>query len=262
MGVVDSRLRVHHPCPYCDVSVAFPDSLLLLWCDNRRDVFLISAPEPGELREVLSALRDSLHARLLVREGSDAIVEVPDFEWSSPPSVTGLARRAGVWVLHPVVYHGGTETYRMVADSKARLQRLVERLRRLGDVEILSVADRAGLSMIRDAPTASVHFFEGLTDRQVKCLVAAYEEGLLAVPARNRWEEVAKRQGLSRSTFGEHLRKGQWRLLANSYASLKGRASAEVRPVLLPATTTGRSSPRRTPLRGTRDPASESERAP
>ena len=233
--MVDARVRVHHPCPYCEISVEFPRSLLLLWCDNGRDVFLLSSPNPAELERLIRALRRSFHARPLLRDGAEAVLTLPDFAWSSPPSVTGLARRTRVWVLHPVVYFGGTETYRFVAQSRPELQKLILRLRRIGDVELLSVSNRADLGTIRDLPTASVHFFEGLTDRQAQALTAAFEEGLLDVPARAKWGDVARRRGLSRSTFGEHLRKGQHRLLANSYASLKARIRTSERPVLLPA---------------------------
>lgn len=235
MPTVDVSLRVRHPCPYCDVSVAHPRALLLLWCDNRRDVFLVSAPDRPELRRVLARVRSAFRARVLLAEGSVAVVALPEFEWSSPPSVTGLARRAGVWVLHPVVYYGGMETYRLLASSRSVLDRFVRRLRQLGDVELLSVTERVGLEPVRDQSTASVHFFGGLTDAQARSLVAAYEGGLFEVPSRSSWEEVAERQGLSRSTFGEHLRKGQLRLLRNSYAALKSRAAAYETPVLLRA---------------------------
>jgi predicted DNA binding protein len=236
MGLVDARVRVHHPCPYCDLSQSSPRTLLLLWCDNRRDVFLVSAPDSSELRRVSSALRTMFHGRTLLSDGHRAVVEVPDFEWSSPPSVTGMARRAGVWVLHPVVYSDGTETYRLLADSKARLNRLISRVRRLGDVELLSVNERSDLTAVRDQPTATVHFFEGLTNRQAESLVAAFDGGLYDVPVRSSWASVARRLGLSRSTFGEHLRKGQRRLLVNSYASLRARSGTSQTPLLLPAT--------------------------
>ena len=250
MTVVDAHVRVHHPCPYCDISVEFPRTLLLLWCDNRRDVFLVSAPDELERRRVVSALRASFHARCLLVDGRDALVMVPDFEWADPPSVTGLARKVGVWVLHPVVYFDGKETYRFLAPRKLELNRLVSRMRRLGEVELLSVSDRQRLDSVRDLPEASVHFFEGLTDRQARSLVAAYEGGLFDVPARTRWNEIAQRQGLSRSTFGEHLRKGQLRLLANSIVSLKARVGADEESTVLSATGPARRVTR-TPLQGT-----------
>jgi len=249
--VVDARVRVHHPCPYCDISVEFRRSLLLLWCDNRRDVFLVSAPDAAEQRAVVAALRDSFHAATLAADGNDALLAVPDFEWASPPSVTSLARRTAVWVLHPVVYYGGTETYRFVAPGKPELRALIERLRTLGAVEILSISGRARLGAVRDLPAAQVHFFEGLTEKQARCLLAAYEGGLLDVPARSKWGDVARREGLSRSTFGEHLRKGQWRLLENSYSALKNRLAAPDTPQIL-APTSARRAVRRSPLRGIR----------
>ena len=253
MVVVDARIRVHHPCPYCDLSVEFPETLFLLWCDNRRDIFLVASPSVEELHRVGQALRDSFHARRLIEDGREALVLVPDFEWAEPPSVTGMARKVGVWVLHPVVYFGGTETYRLLSPTKTALNRLVARARRVGDVEVLSVSERSGLDSVRELPTASVHFFEGLTDLQARSLVAAYEGGLYDVPSRASWGAVAQSVGLARSTFGEHLRKGQWRLLRNSYAALKMRARLTAKPLLLKATGPARKG-QRTPLRGIRDP--------
>jgi len=235
VAVVDARVRVQHPCPYCDLSVAFPRTVFLLWCDNRRDTFLLSCPDPAEARRVVATLRRSFHARVLLSDGPSALIELPDFEWPDPPSVTGLARRAGVWVLPPVVYADGRETYRFVSPDRGRLNRLIRRARRLGEVEILSLSDRSGLESMRDFPTASVHFFEGLSDRQTRALVAAHDGGLLEIPARASWAEVARREGLSRSTFGEHLRKAQLRILRNSYALLRARAAVAVTaPVVLP----------------------------
>lgn len=252
MSVIDAQVRVHHPCPYCDVSVEFPRTLLLLWCDNGRDVFLVSSPDTAELQQVLSALRAAFHARVIIVDGKEAIVHVPDFAWADPPSVTGLARRTGVWVLHPVLYFDGKETYRFLTSRKSELTGLIERVRRLGDVEILSVSEHTDLGGVRDRAATSIHLFEGLTPRQARSLVAAYEGGLFDVPARSRWEEVAHREGLSRSTFGEHLRKGQLRLLANSYAALKARARHVEAPVVLP-TTSPPPGAHRNPLRGFRD---------
>jgi predicted DNA binding protein len=244
MTVVDARIRVHHPCPYCDLSVRYPGVLLLLWCDNRRDTLLLSSPEPEALASVVAAFQRSFHGKVLLAEAESALIEVPDFEWPDPPSVTRLARAGGVWVLPPVVYAEGRETYRLLAPTRERLQRLIQRLRRLGEVEILSVSDRAGLESVRDFPTASVHFFEGLSRRQARALVAAHDSGLLEIPARASWESVARREGLSRATFGEHLRKAQGRLVRNSYAVLRSRAAEPPSPpVVLPRLAEGRVGP-------------------
>lgn len=235
MAVIEARLRVRHPCPYCDLSVRYPEVLLLLWCDNRRDVFLVSAPDADRLRRVLRELRTSFHARPIVRAEGSALVVVPDYEWPDPPSVTRIARTMGLWVVPPVVYADGRETYRLVASSRGLLARLVRRLRALGPVEVLSIAHRAGLETVREISTLSVHLFEGLTERQADALLAAHEGGLWQIPSLRPWAEVARGQGLSRATFGEHLRKAQHRLLANSYSTLRAHREAMRPPVLLPS---------------------------
>jgi predicted DNA binding protein len=242
--VVDARIRVQHPCPYCDLSVRFPESLLLLWCDNRRDTFLLSSPNPEELRELLATVRKAHRARPLLAEGTSAVVELPEFEWPDPPSVTGLARRAGVWVLPPVVYAGGRETYRLLAPNRTSLHHLIRQLRRLGEVEILSLSGRAGLESVREYPAATVHAFEGLSERQARALIAAHDAGLLEIPARSSWGSVARAEGIARSTFGEHLRKAQLTLLRNSYALLRSRVAGSRSPaVVLPALPDGSSRP-------------------
>jgi predicted DNA binding protein len=71
---------------------------------------------------------------------------------------------------------------------------------------------------------------EGLTDKQAYVLTSAYESGLFDVPARVKMDKVAERVGLSRSTFGEHLRKAEYEVLKNLYPFLKLRCCREGDP--------------------------------
>jgi predicted DNA binding protein len=112
------------------------------------------------------------------------------------------------------------------------------------------VTSRDDLQPIRELPLGSHHFLEGLTQRQTSALIRAFDEGLLDVPARGRWDAAARREGLSRSTFGEHIRKGQWRLIANAYGGLRSRVGPEPEPILLPKL---RPRSRRKPIEATPD---------
>lgn len=233
MPFLDVRLRVQHPCPYCDLSVAFPRTLMLLWGENRRDVLLLSSPSSDELGRVLQAIEEAMRGKCLARDGAEALVALRDYLWDDPPAVTRLAENQGMWVLPPTMYFAGKETYHFVAPSRASLKALTDQLRRVGEVELLSVRSDVPLSSVRDVPASGVHFFEGLTDRQARSLLAALEQGLLDVPARAGWDQVARSQGLSRSTFGEHLRKAQHRIISNSYAALKTRVDGSAAPEVL-----------------------------
>jgi len=103
------------------------------------------------------------------------------------------------------------------------LRKFVADVKKTGDVEVLSHRARDQLDRIHSLTTIPVHLFEGLTDRQVHILVSALEGGLFELPAREKMDRVAARAGVSRSTFGEHLRKAKMQILQNSYPFLKLR---------------------------------------
>lgn len=173
-------------------------------------------------------------ATCLAREGAEAVAVVPDLGWTDPESFEGWAERTGVWIVPPLTIEGGLESCRVIARDRNSLREFTDGLRRRGQVELLSVSYRGSIAALRGVPEAAVHLFEGLTDAQARSLVAAWEGGLFDVPARERWGTVSDRLGLSRSTFGEHLRKGQRRMLENSIRSLRARAARVPERVVLP----------------------------
>src|SRR5438552_1419482 len=113
------------------------------------------------------------------------------------------------------------------------------------EVDLLSHRARDQLDRIHSLTSIPVHLFEGLTDRQVHILVSALEGSLSELLTREKMDRIAARAGVSRSTFGEHLRKAEMQILQNSYPFLKLRdQSAESAP--------------RPSLRRTQGPAGES----
>ncbi len=226
MAFLETRVRVRHRCPYCNLSVAFPDVEMDLWTSTRSDVFHVTAASPARLRGALRAMRQTIGARKITYGESSALVITHRAQWDYPPSVTGIADRQNVWLIPPVLYYGGWETYRALSPNQVALRRFVAQVKRVGTVEVLSHRARDRLEGIRSLGTVPVHLFEGLTERQIHVLVAALEGGLFELPARQKMDRVARREGLSRSTFGEHLRKAETQVLQNSYPFLKLRDEA------------------------------------
>src|SRR2546428_11461707 len=123
MPFLDTRVRVQHPCPYCDWSVAFRDVELALWTSTQSDVFHVAAPSPADLQRVLRAMLETIGARRITQEGTSALVVTHQARWTYPPSVTKIADRRGLWVVPPTIYFGGWETYRVVSPTIAALRR-------------------------------------------------------------------------------------------------------------------------------------------
>ena len=233
MPFLETRVRVQHPCPYGDLSVAFPSVEMAQWTSTRNDVFHVNATSSLELQRLLRTMRETIGAKRIAEHGSSALVVTHQALWDYPPSVTGIADRRGLWLLPPTTYLGGWETYHSISPNIASLRRFVAEVKKLGPVEMLSHRAREQLESIGSLGTVPVHLFEGLTERQIHVVVTAIEGGLFELPAKQTMDRVAAREGLSRSTFGEHLRKAETQILRNSYAFLKlrdQRSEAEKRP--------------------------------
>lgn len=219
--LVDTEIRVRHPCPLCDLSTAFPEVSMSHWCNGRREVLEIVCPTPDQLPAVLKMAKESLgDLEEIVRYGSSALTirgcHCFDFQ-----SVCTICDETDCWFIPPIHYYGGYETYRVMSPGRAALNRLVERLEEQGTVTIVSTKPAINLHALESIGTVPVHFFDGLTPKQMHALVSAFEKGLLEVPARNLMSKVAKEEGYSRSTYGEHLRKAVHRIVQNSYPILK-----------------------------------------
>jgi predicted DNA binding protein len=226
MRFLDTRLRLRHDCPFCNFSAEFPEAEMVMWYSHEHEVLQIIPADPSRLGDMLKAARRELGACDMFQDSRSALLMTCECGYPKFRSFLSLAKDMGCLPLSPHTYQGGWETHRVLATSSEAMRSLVQEFERDGEVEILSHRNREALDALADLSVVPVHFFEGLTDQQIRAIVAAYEAGLFEVPARTRMDRVASRLGLSRSTFGEHLRKAQLQLLRNSYPFLKLRSSS------------------------------------
>lgn len=227
MPFFETRARVQHPCPFGDLSVAFPTARMALWCNHSGEVLHVEAPDARTKDAVLDAVRAKFGVEAMFEEEGNAFTITRTCACNPTKSVSGVAEGVGVWVLHPITMFGGWETYRILAASQEDLRRFVAGVQKLGTIEVLSHRTRERLEEVHSVDFHPAHLFDGLTDRQVRALLLAYENGLFNVPAEGDLDEIAKREGVARSTFGEHLRKAQQRLVSNAYPFLKLHADAQ-----------------------------------
>ena len=220
MQLLDTEVRIRHPCPFCEFSGMFPDVEMTLWCGGERETMHYLVPEPTLLGEVIRASEEFLGTELMFKDERSAIVTGP-CRHDEFPTVLNVADRHGCWMVPPETYRGGWETHRIICADRGVLRGFVDEIAREWEIEILSLRPRSTSDVISQVGVVPVHFFSGLTDKQLRSLVAAYEEGLLDVPARGDMDQLAKRLGISRSTLGEHLRKAQLQIVRNSYGYLK-----------------------------------------
>jgi predicted DNA binding protein len=222
---LDTRVRIQHECPFCEFSARFPEVQMVLWYSRDSEILEVTAPDPVRLDEILEAARESLGACDMFQDGRSALLMTCECGYPKFRSIISIANDCGCMLVPPHTYEGGWETHRVLSTGTESLRRFVSEIERHGKVEIISHRGRDALDAVHDLNVVPVHFFEGLTDLQIRSVVAAYEAGLFEVPARTKMDDVARAMGLSRSTLGEHLRKAELQMLRNSYPFLKLRAT-------------------------------------
>lgn len=116
----------------------------------------------------------------------------------------------------PTVYRDGWEHYTVTAFDERDVKRLLRDLDQDRDIEVLSKTATETRRVPHTLFTSIDSLFAGLTDRQLEALRIAVDNGYFEQPRRASIEELASRTNVARSTYEEHLRKAQNKLIANT----------------------------------------------
>ena len=136
----------------------------------------------------------------------------------------------------PTRFEGRWEHYSVVSFHEDQSRKLFQSLRENGrEVELLSKRKLHVQPLLNTKSVAVPALVSGLTDRQVEALLLAARHGLYTSPRSTTAAAIADGVGLSRSTFEEHLRKAENRLILNlvpylelSHKARKGKEGAPV----------------------------------
>lgn len=213
----DLEVELDHSLPFSGLSKAFPAATIQRWCNLQVDILEIETTREdalhveGELKKMVKGLG----ARLIRfnRYSEKNFEAVIGCKCATDNSTISLIEWAECIPVMPVSYHGGMERCRVLAFTRETLDRAISELSKVAKVRILatSVVPRKSA---RGAITVPVDEFLGtLTKKQLAAFVAAMQMGYYGMPKGTTVEEIAVRQGMKRSTYEEHLRKAELKIL-------------------------------------------------
>jgi predicted DNA binding protein len=215
--VHEISFRLKHQCPFGKLSEQFPNVTLSNWCNFAMEVLEYQAKDPELAARIQSALA-ALSKRGFkvvgpsVKTGTSRMV-LMRCGHKRGTSVDEVLEDHGCLVLYPVVYRDGWEHYRVVALDDERVGGLFDRLRALGEMQItLKRRSEDGL-LSQSFILSTGELFSGLTAKQAGALHAAIEHGYYRVPRRIRTEDIARSRKVPRTTFEEHVRKAESKIL-------------------------------------------------
>ncbi|MHB8604127.1 MAG: helix-turn-helix domain-containing protein [Thermoplasmatota archaeon] len=227
MPAEEITFRVACEGPLTDFTRRHPGAALSLFCDWGREIVEITGVGEDDVKHLVASLtpRASWTETYLL---DDATTVLMMDCLSLPHDFVNKAVDAAHCInIPPTRFDGGWETYNVVSFSAEKTQSLFKALRESGrEVELVTKSPLKIQPLLNTRGLGANALFNGLTDKQVDAMLLAHKHGMYTSPRRTTAAAIADSLGLSRSTFEEHLRKAENRLVTNlvPYLELQARA--------------------------------------
>ncbi|WP_440989248.1 helix-turn-helix domain-containing protein [Haloarchaeobius baliensis] len=215
MSLYQSSFRVRHECPYRALSERYPDLTIREWYLSDCQVLEITSSETptDELLAEIERLGDVLHRSV---DASGLHVVTQSCLCTLEDSIIERFESHNCLYQPPTVHRQGWEHYSVVAFDEGDVRALLGELDDDRDIELLSKTAIAEEHVPHSMLAPVDRLFEDLTDRQLAALQLALEGGYYEQPRAVSTRELAETTSVARSTFEEHLRKAENKLLTNA----------------------------------------------
>ncbi|WP_435348339.1 helix-turn-helix domain-containing protein [Haloarchaeobius sp. HRN-SO-5] len=215
MSLYEASFRVRHECPYREFSERYPDITIREWYVSDCQVLEITAADAptADLRDEIDDLGTVLHESV---DDDGLHVVTQSCLCSLEDTIVDRFEEHNCLYQPPTVHRHGWEHYTVVAFDEADVGALLRDLDGARDVDVLSktAIEEQRIPHTTLAPVDQL--FDDLTARQLAALQLALENGYYEQPRQTSLRELAAPTSVARSTFEEHLRKAENKLLTNA----------------------------------------------
>ncbi|MFW5903794.1 MAG: helix-turn-helix domain-containing protein [Halolamina sp.] len=215
MSLYEASFRVKHDCPYREISERHPDLTIREWYLSDCQVLEITSTETPteELIAEIDALGTVLH-QSVDDDGLHVVTQA--CLCSLEESIVDRFEAHNCLYQPPTIYRRGWEHYTVIAFDEGDVRALFRDLEADREIDVLSKTAMAEQQLPHSMLAPVDRLFEDLTDRQLAALRFALESGYYEQPRGASLRELAERTAVARSTYEEHLRKAENKLLTNA----------------------------------------------
>ncbi len=189
------------------------------WCGQDRDVLQIQGKNLSDIADLdseIAKLESSLAARIIHDElvSQETRVLVQRHEYSKmEPNINAIIEECNCIEIPPTVYKEASEWYRILAVTQKDVAKLFKTLSDSTNYKILSRTNLPSDSIGANSSIPIGGLFEQLTFKQFQVLELALNLGYYKTPRKVRAEELAQILSVPRTTFEEHRRKAECKLM-------------------------------------------------
>jgi predicted DNA binding protein len=198
------------------LSEKFPGARISLWCNSNTDILEIEADGlesfeglQKELDSASKAYRSKILSKTYCQDKFQLVARTCVCGESCTAPTGPVIEQHNFLEIPPLVLMAGWEYHRLVGFDDADLKGLLNSLDKVGETEVLH---KKSLSegVTDDTFLLSLNsLFGQLTEKQSRALLSAVDSGYYEIPKRTTSDELAKNHGQPRSTFEEHIRKAE-----------------------------------------------------
>lgn len=215
-AMLEVSFRYRHGCAMGQLAERYPQVTMAQWCNYTLEVVELHTKDEATAEAVLrdlAKLHGGGYKRLPGAPGAGMQFLRQRCDHDPASSIDGIIERAGCLYLPPVVYEGGWEHYRIIAFDEDSLRTAMDRLSKKGTLELTRKRKLDKGLVSRAFFVSTSQLVAGLTDKQAQALLAAVEDGYYRVPRKVRTEDIARRRKVPRTTFEEHMRKAESKIM-------------------------------------------------
>ena len=215
MSLYQASFRVKHECPYREISERFPDLTIREWYLSDCQVLEITSSDapPDDLLEEIDQLGEILHQSI---DSSGLHVVTQSCLCALEGSILERFEEHNCLYQPPTIHRHGWEHYTVIAFDEADVRALLGELEADRNIELLSKTAVEERTVPHSMLAPVDQLFENVTERQLAALRLALDEGYYEQPRGTSLRDLADKTSVARSTYEEHLRKAENKLLTNA----------------------------------------------
>jgi len=212
MSLWEVSLRAQYDYPFIEISGHHPGIPISMWCVWNRELLQVPTQDEAVLKALEAAIRKA--GRTV-----DRWVEAGEMRVMMLQRCTcgNLDSPWNIWEAHefldapPAIYKDGWGYFRLLTFDETSTRGLFRDFSKRGPAELLGKRELS-LQVLPTSIWVNSLFAE-MTSKQMDALLKAHRYGYYRSPRTVTTESVANALGVSRSTYEEHLRKAENRIV-------------------------------------------------
>jgi len=215
MTLTQIEFKAQHDCPFNNLSKRFPSATMALWCNRETEILEVKSDDAASLNRIDEELKEmkSIVRKVFSRK-TGRIAVTMKCSCTLSNSIVRHIDQHNCLQIPPTVYSGGWEFYKIISFRHKDVKELFGSLDGKAILEIISSRQLYN-GEIHDSLCVSLSdLFSRLTEKQITAFLEAYDSGYYRIPKKITAAELARKIHLSRTTFEEHLRKAENKVLS------------------------------------------------